>query len=104
MEYLEDCSTTMRRVARRWPPWKAGLYGSEVVSLWGCYFQTGGLVYDRMEDKRYIHAVDVDQVRITIGQKAMYLIQNMYYISNFNSNLLLVFYLVNYKYHVCFLS
>ena len=28
------------------PPWKAGLYGSEVVSLWRCYFQTGRLVYD----------------------------------------------------------
>ena len=28
------------------PPWKVGLYGSEVVSLWGCYFRTGGLVYD----------------------------------------------------------
>jgi len=30
----------------RWPPWKAGLYGSEVVSLQGRCFQTGGLVYD----------------------------------------------------------
>ena len=41
MEYLESCSTTMRRVAR-----KAGLYGLEVVLLQGRYFQTGGLVYD----------------------------------------------------------
>jgi len=30
----------------RWLPWKAGLYGSEVVSLRGHYFWTGGLVYD----------------------------------------------------------
>jgi len=32
MEYPEGCSTTMRHVAR-----KVGLYGSEVVSPWGCY-------------------------------------------------------------------
>jgi len=30
----------------RWPLWKAGLYDLEVISLWGHYFQTGGLVYD----------------------------------------------------------
>jgi len=30
-----------------WPPWKAGLYDSEVVSLWECYFQTGRLAYDK---------------------------------------------------------
>jgi len=30
----------------RWPLWKADLYGSEVVSPWGRYFWTGGLVYD----------------------------------------------------------
>ena len=30
----------------RWPPWKAGLYGSEVVSPRGHCFRTGGLVYD----------------------------------------------------------
>jgi len=30
----------------RWPPWKAGLYGSEVVSSQGHCFWTGGLVCD----------------------------------------------------------
>jgi len=30
----------------RWPPWKAGLYGLEMVLPQGRYFQTGGLVYD----------------------------------------------------------
>ena len=30
----------------RWPLLKTGLYGSEVVSLWGYCFQTGGLAYD----------------------------------------------------------
>ena len=42
MEYPEGCSTAMRCVTR-----KVGLYGSEVVSPWGCCFQTGGLVYDK---------------------------------------------------------
>ena len=31
----------------RWPPWKAGLYGSEVVSPWECCFWTGELAYDK---------------------------------------------------------
>jgi len=35
----------------RWPPWKAGLYGLEVVSLRGRYFWTGGLVYDSVAIK-----------------------------------------------------
>ena len=41
MEYPEGNSTAMRCVAR-----KVGLYGSEVVSLRGRFFRTGGLVYD----------------------------------------------------------
>ena len=41
MEYLDGCSTAMRRVAR-----KVGLYDLEVVSLQKCYFRTGGLTYD----------------------------------------------------------
>jgi len=31
----------------RWLPWKAGLYGSEVVSPQERCFQTDGLVYDK---------------------------------------------------------
>jgi len=30
----------------KWPLWKAGLYGLEVVLPWGCCFWTGGLAYD----------------------------------------------------------
>jgi len=41
MEYLKDCSTTIRCVAR-----KVGLYVLEMISLWGCNFWTGGLAYD----------------------------------------------------------
>jgi len=33
----------------RWLPWKVGLYGFEVVSSWGRYFWTGGLVYDNYD-------------------------------------------------------
>ena len=39
----------VRKVGERWPPWKAGLYDSEVVSLWGHYFWTGGLAYDSFQ-------------------------------------------------------
>ena len=56
-----------------------------------------------MEDKRYIYAVGVGQVKIVMRWKAIYLVQNIYYIPDLNSNLLSVSYLVNYKYHVCFL-
>ena len=45
MEYLDDCSTTIRHVAR-----KAGLYVLEVTSSWGCSFQTSGLAYDILAD------------------------------------------------------
>jgi len=31
----------------RWPPWKAGLYNLEIISLWGYNFQMGGLAYNR---------------------------------------------------------
>ena len=41
MEYLDNCSTTIRHVAR-----KVGLYDLEVVSPQRCYFQTGRLAYD----------------------------------------------------------
>ena len=34
----------------RWPSWKAGLYGLEVVSPRECCFQTGRLVYDIQMD------------------------------------------------------
>jgi len=44
MEYLDGCSNAMRCVAR-----KMGLYDSEVVSPWRCYFQIGGLAYDTVE-------------------------------------------------------
>ena len=54
-------------------------------------------------DERYIYAVDVGQVKITICWKAIYLVQNMYYITDLNGNLLLVSYLVNCKYYVHFL-
>ena len=57
-----------------------------------------------MGDERYIYAVGVGQVKITIHQKAIYLVQNVYYVSNFNGNLLLVSYLVNCKYYVYFLT
>jgi len=56
-----------------------------------------------MGDKRYIYTVGIGQVKITIRRKAIYLVQNVYYIPDLNSNLLSVFYLVNCKYHVHFL-
>ena len=58
-----------------------------------------------MGDERYIYiyAVDVGQVKITMCRKAIYLVQNVYYVSDLNSNLLSVSYLVNRKYHVYFL-
>ena len=45
----------------------------------------------------------VGQVKITMCQKAIYLVQNVYYVPDLNSNLLSVFYLVNCKYLVHFL-
>ena len=30
----------------RWPPWKAGLYNLEMISLHGCNFWMCGLAYD----------------------------------------------------------
>ena len=54
-------------------------------------------------DERYIYAVGIGQVKITMYQKAIYLVQNVYYIPDLNGNLLLVSYLVNRKYHVHFL-
>ena len=36
-------------------------------------------------DKRYIYAVSVGQVKIMIRQKAIYLVQNMHYITDLNS-------------------
>jgi len=56
-----------------------------------------------MGDERYIYAVGVSQVKIMMHQKAIYLVQNMYYVPDLNGNLLLVSNLVNYKYHVHFL-
>ena len=58
-----------------------------------------------MGDERYIYiyAVDVGQVKITMCRKAIYLVQNVYYVSDLNGNLLSVSYLVNRKYHVYFL-
>jgi len=56
-----------------------------------------------MGDERYIYAVGIGKVKIAIRQKAIYLVQNVYYISDLNSNLLSVSYLVNCKYHVHFL-
>ena len=47
--------------------------------------------------------MDISQVKITIHQKAIYLVQNVYYISDLNDNLLSISYLVNCKYHVHFL-
>ena len=44
----------------RWPPWKAGLYDSEMVSLWGRYFQTDGLVYNKLlQSKFYLKIIDI---------------------------------------------
>jgi len=45
----------------------------------------------------------IGQVKITMHQKAIYLVQNVYYIPDLNGNLLSVSYLVNCKYHVYFL-
>ena len=56
-----------------------------------------------MGDERYIYTVGIGQVKITMHQKAIYLVQNMYYVSDLNGNLLSVSYLVNRKYHVHFL-
>jgi len=56
-----------------------------------------------MGDERYIYAMGVGQVKITMCRKAIYLVQNVYYISDLNGNLLSVSYLVNHKYHVHFL-
>ena len=47
--------------------------------------------------------MSVGQVKITMHWKAIYLVQNVYYISDLNGNLLSVSYLVNRKYHVHFL-
>ena len=54
-------------------------------------------------NKRYIYAMDIGQVKIVMRWKAIYLVQNVYYILDLNSNLLSVSYLVNCKYHVHFL-
>ena len=56
-----------------------------------------------MGDERYIYAMGVGQVKIVMRQKAIYPVQNMYYIPDLNGNLLSVSYLVNCKYHVYFL-
>ena len=56
-----------------------------------------------MGDKRYIYTVGVGQVKIAMHRKAIYLVQNMYYVPDLNSNLLSVSYLVNCKYYVYFL-
>ena len=56
-----------------------------------------------IEDERYIYAVDVGQVKITMCLKTIYLVQNVYYIPDLNDSLLSVSYLVNHKYHVHFL-
>jgi len=56
-----------------------------------------------MGDERHIYAVGVGQVKIAMCRKAIYLVQNMYYVSDLNNNLLSVSYLVNRKYHVHFL-
>jgi len=56
-----------------------------------------------MGDERYIYAVGIGQVKITMHQKAIYLVQNVYYVPDLNGNLLSVSYLVNRKYHVYFL-
>jgi len=56
-----------------------------------------------MGDERYIYAVGVGQVKITMHWKAIYLVQNVYYVPDLNGNLLSVSYLVNCKYHVYFL-
>jgi len=56
-----------------------------------------------MGDERYIYTVGIGQVKITMHQKAIYLVQNVYYISDLNGNLLSVSYLVNRKHHVHFL-
>ena len=52
-------------------------------------------------DERYIYTMGVSQVKIVMRQKAIYLVQNVYYVTD--HNLLSVFYLVNCKYHVHFL-
>jgi len=41
MEYLDDCSTAIRHVAR-----KVDLYVLEIILPQGCNFQTSGLAYD----------------------------------------------------------
>ena len=56
-----------------------------------------------MGDERYIYAVGAGQVKIAMCWKTIYLVQNMYYVADLNSNLLSVSYLVNRKYHVHFL-
>ena len=56
-----------------------------------------------MGDKRYIYTVDIGKVKITMHQKAIYLVQNVYYVPDLNGNLLSVSYLVNRKYYVHFL-
>jgi len=47
MEYLDDCSTAIRHVAK-----KVGLYDLEVVSPQEYYFQTGGLAYNTNKNCR----------------------------------------------------
>jgi len=56
-----------------------------------------------MGDERYIYTVGVGQVKIMMRQKAIYLVQNVYYVPDLNGNLLSVSYLVNCKYHIHFL-
>ena len=43
----------------RWLPWKAGLYDLEVISLWGYYFWTSGLVYDKLQVSTLLYIIVV---------------------------------------------
>jgi len=47
MEYLDGCSTAIRRVARKVATIEDGLVSFlEMTSPWECNFWTGGLAYD----------------------------------------------------------
>ena len=45
MEYLDDCSTTIKRVARKVAAIEGGLVCLEVISPQGYSFWMGGLAY-----------------------------------------------------------
>ena len=66
-EYLHHRRQNIQMIAA--PPWdmlqerqlpqKTGLYDLEVISLWECYFRTGGLAYDKLQVSTLLYVIVV---------------------------------------------